>query len=209
MESVISGGRFLTRLHLRENGFVRGVGTRTYTKNFMNTSKLDPFSENIVFVDTEFSSLDPYVGEILSVGIVKYSGEELYFELECEGNIDPWVKDYILPLLQGEKIPREEGVKRIKEFIGDSKPYMVSYVNQFDAIYLYKLTGTNTNPFHWLPIDFASMLFAFHMDPESYYWADKSNFYKEIGVDHAKYRGHHALDDAKLLREVYLKMVQA
>ncbi len=62
-------------------------------------------------------------------------------------------------------------------------------------------------PFHWIPIDFASILFGFGVSPESYYHGDKNNFYHELGIDHTKYREHHALDDTKLLREVYLKLV--
>jgi DNA polymerase III epsilon subunit-like protein len=44
---------------------------------------LEPYEKkNIVFIDTEFTDLDPYKGELLSVGIVKLSGEELYIEFE-------------------------------------------------------------------------------------------------------------------------------
>lgn len=35
---------------------------------------------------------------------------------------------------------------------------------------------------------------------------DKKNFFKQIGIDTSKYNLHNALDDAKILREVYLKM---
>ena len=36
------------------------------------------FSKNIIFIDTEFSTLDPCKGEILSIGIVKLSGENTW-----------------------------------------------------------------------------------------------------------------------------------
>ena len=163
------------------------------------------FSKNIIFLDTEFSSLNPYKGEILSIGLVKLDGEELYIELEYDGKVDEWVEKNIIPSLKNPKVSRKEAIQRIKEFIGDTKPYMVSYVNQFDAIYWYKLFGIGNNPCHWIPIDFASILFALGINPERYNWEDKDNFYKEIGIDHSKYKKHHALDDAKLLREVYLK----
>lgn len=167
------------------------------------------FSNNIIFLDTEFSSLNPYKGEILSIGLVKLNGGELYMELEYNGEIDEWVKENVTPFLMEEKVNREEAVRRIKKFVGDKKPYMLAYVNQFDAIYLYKLFKIENNPFHWIPIDFASMLFAFRINPERYNWEDKDNFYQEIGINHNKYRKHHALDDAKLLRQVYLKFVDA
>jgi len=173
------------------------------------------FSNNIIFLDTEFSSLDPYKGEILSIGLVKTNGEELYLELEYEGEVDEWVKVNIIPTLKEQKVKRGEAIKIIKDFIGDTKPYMVGYVNHFDSIYwhkLYKSAGFKDNPFYWIPIDFASMLFALGINPEimsqNYYSEDKINFYKKIEVDITKYKQHHALDDAKLLREVYLKLVK-
>jgi hypothetical protein len=44
----------------------------------VHTIAMQPFeAENILFIDTEFSDLDPYIGEILSIGMVKLSGEEL------------------------------------------------------------------------------------------------------------------------------------
>ena len=164
-----------------------------------------PFSQNIVFYDTEFTSLDPYMGEILSVGLVKLSGEELYLELEYDGEVSDWVRDNLLHTLTKEKVSREEAKVTIKEFLGPDKPYMMAYVNQFDAIYTYKLFGIDPQPFHWLPIDFASMLFAHGYDPELL--CDFSKTAEVLGIDHAAYQQHNALDDAKFLREAYLKLV--
>ncbi len=165
-----------------------------------------PFSDNVIFIDTEFSSLDPYKGEILSIGLVKPNGEELYVELEYEGEVDEWVKDNIIPALTEPKLSREVAVRKVNAFIGTAEPYMVGYVNQFDTVYASKLCQTDSDPLYWLPVDFASMLFAFGINPESYNWKNKDNFYKEIGIVPGKYRKHHALDDARLLREVYLKL---
>ncbi len=173
---------------------------------------MKPFSDNIIFLDTEFSSLDPYKGEILSIGLVKMNGEELYLELEYDGEVDKWVKENVIPILRETKVGRKEVVRQIKNFVGNTKPYVIGYVNQFDSVYwskLYKSSGVEENPFYWIPIDFASILFALGINPESYYSEDKDNFYKEIGVDAKKYKQHHALDDAKLLREVYFKLVEA
>lgn len=156
------------------------------------------FSNNIIFLDTEFSTLDPYKGEILSIGLVKSNGEELYLELEYNGEVSNWVKENVIPLLQNKKVERQEAVRKIKEFVGNSKPYAISHVNQYDTIYLYKLLGLGNggeNPFFWMPVDFASILFGMGIDPES-----------DWGVDKTKYREHHALDDAKLLREAYLRI---
>ncbi len=165
-----------------------------------------PYTENIIFFDTEFSSLDPYKGEILSIGMVKPNGEELYLEIEYDGPVDPWVKQNIIPTLKESKINRREAINKIREFVGGNHPYIVSYVNQYDVIYTYKLFGKEEKPFYWLPIDFASILFSLGINPEAYYPGDKENFFKQIGIDASKYQMHNALDDAKLLKEVYMKM---
>ena len=85
-------------------------------------------------------------------------------------------------------------------------PYIVANVNQYDVIYSYKLFGKGKEPFYWLPIDFASILFGMGINQESYYPDDKKNFFKKIGINASKYKRHNALDDARLLRDVYLKM---
>jgi len=169
---------------------------------------MKPFSKNIIFVDTEFSSLNPYEGEILSIGMVKLNGEELYSELKYNGKVDKWVAKNIIPNLKDVKVTRKKAIAKINDFVTEKEPFMVSYVNQFDTIYLYKLFGTGNEPFYWIPIDFASILFALGLSPESYDRKNKHNFYKKLGVDCSKYREHNALDDAKLLREVYLKMLK-
>lgn len=160
-----------------------------------------PFSKNIVFLDTEFSTLDPYKGEILSIGIIKLSGEELYLELEYDGPVSDWVKENIIPTLKGPKISREEAKNKIKEFIGNRKPYMVGFVNQLDTAYFYKLFGIENQPCFWLPLDFASMIFASGKDPE-----DLFGLAKELKIGKKDYKMHNALDDARLLRDVYVKL---
>lgn len=168
----------------------------------MNPAK--PFSNNIIFLDTEFSSLDPYEGEILSIGLVKLNGEELYLELEHWGEIDEWVKQNVLPKFTQEKVSRKKAIAKINQFVGKKKPYLVAYVNQFDAVYLYKLFGVGDHPFHWLPIDFASFLFFCGIDPEAICSNDKK-FFERIGMEPS--HSHHALEDAGNLRNIYLKLV--
>lgn len=168
---------------------------------------MKPYSENIVFFDTEFSTLNPYEGEILSLGLVKFSGEELYVEVEHRGAVAPWVEKHVAPYFSGEKVSRQEAVRRVREFIGGGKPYVVANVNQYDTLYWYKLLGQEQeNPFNWLPVDFTSMVFALGLDPQ---WKQNRRFLAGLGIDSALYRSHHALDDARLLREVYLKLLKS
>lgn len=48
--------------------------------------------KEIIFLDTEFSSLDPYKGKILSIGMVKDNGTEFYIEIEYDGEVSDWVR---------------------------------------------------------------------------------------------------------------------
>lgn len=172
----------------------------------MEETKPKPFSDNIIFYDSEFSSFDPVRGEILSIGMIKMNGEELYLELEYKGEVDPWVKDNVLPYLSGEKINDQEALVKIKAFAGSSTPFLLSYVDNYDAVYLKKIVGLEKNNiFHWMSIDIASMFFALGLNPGDFGDADKSGLFEKMGIDWKKYREHHALDDAKLLREFYMK----
>ncbi len=158
---------------------------------------VNPYSDNVVFVDTEFSGLEFYLGELISIGLVKLSGEELYLELEYSGPVNEFVQREVLPKLRGPKVAPREAAARIKAFVGDGKPYMVSEAGHYDALYVYKLFGIEEQPFNWVPLDFASMLFSHGIVPE--------DVGRHFGVDRRKFRNDHALDDARFLREVYVR----
>jgi len=164
------------------------------------------FSDNIIFFDTEFTNIDSEIGEIMSIALVKQNGEELYLELNYnEMTVHPWVKDNVVPYLSGNKVSHEEAVKQIWDFIGrgEEKPFLMAYVNQFDSIYWYRLfTDPKDHPVFWIPIDFASILFSFGINPEIMRVED---FFKWLEVDKSMYHKHNALDDAKLLKDTYTK----
>jgi|SRR3989344_3489231 len=173
-------------------------------------NQFKPFSNNIIFFDTEFSSNDLSIGELLSIGVVKMSGEELYIEFKYSGPVSSWVKKYIIPTLKGQKVGKDTAIKKIAKFVGKNKPYLISYVIPYDSVYLHKLFGSkdfDKMPFHAWPIDFASVLFSIGLNPDSLKSANLTKFAKEVGVDVSKYKLHNALDDARLLREVYLKVI--
>lgn len=171
---------------------------------------MKPFSDNVIFWDTEFTSLNPYKGELLSLAFVKPTGEELYLELDYQGEMDPWVVANVVPTLNQPKVSAEEAIAKIFAFMGSSKPYLVSYVNQFDTVYLYKLLKTDNTtkdyPFNWIQIDIASMLFGTGVDPQKFSIRKPGNLAEQFGIDFSKYREHNALDDARLLRDIYLKL---
>jgi len=84
---------------------------------------------------------------------------------------------------------------------------VVAYVNQFDMMYFYKLFGLENfnEKFEWIPIDFASILFSQGINPEILVEREK-RYFDKLQINLLKYHQHNALDDAKLLREVYLKL---
>ena len=160
---------------------------------------MTPYSDNVVFVDTEFSGLEFYLGELVSIAVVKLSGEELYLELEHAGTVTEFVRREVLPKLTGPKVTPAEAAARIKAFVGDGRPYMVSDGGHYDALYVNKLFGIEDQPFNWVPLDFASMLFAHGIKPRT------DELAKRLGVDRGRFRSDHALDDARFLRELYLR----
>ncbi len=166
-----------------------------------------PSFDNLIFFDTEFTNLDARKGELLSIGLVKPNGEELYLEFEHAGPLDPWVEEHVMPFLEGITFSKTEACKLIREFMGDSHPYIVAYVNQFDAVYWYDLFGSAQNhPAYWIPIDFASILFAYGFPPNS---MGNHKFIKSLGITpDDTHKEHNALDDARMLRKVYSKFFE-
>lgn len=162
-------------------------------------------NKNMIFFDTEFTHLDPKIGELLSIGMVKEDSEELYLEIDYVGEVHPWVKKKVLPHLTGNKIGKKEAREKITEFVGEGKPYLMAYVNQFDAIYWYDLfKDPKEHPAFWIPLDFASILFAHGYDPES---MRKDSFFEMLNIDRAHVTQHNALHDARLLAETYKKFI--
>lgn len=173
---------------------------------------LIPHSDNVIFYDGEFTSLNPYTGELLSVGMVKPNGEELYLEIEAKGEVSEWDKEHVLPYLSGNYISRKEAKKRITQFLGNDQPYLVCFVPQYDMVFLHKLFNVGDEeqgdlPYHWMPIDLASILFARGMNPH-HLSEEGVGFLETMGLDPASYRKHNALDDAKLVRDVYFYLVK-
>ena len=169
------------------------------------------YSDNVIFFDGEFTSLDPNNGRLISLALVRTNGESLYLELDPgDAPIDPWVVDHVMPYLSGAMITDEEAKKKISKFVGKSQPFLVAKVNQFDWIFLTKLVGLSKKDggggiFQWIPIDFASLLFDRHIDPTT----PSTHLAKELGAGIPEgYQYHHALSDALLLRVLYQKLAE-
>jgi DNA polymerase III epsilon subunit-like protein len=85
--------------------------------------------------------------------------------------------------------------------------------DKFDISCLYKLYDIGErNPkdmkWNWNSVDFRSILFAVGKDPANMSTTHEPNLYQELGINYKGFRDHHALDDAKLLREVYLELTK-
>ncbi len=167
-------------------------------------------SQNLIFIDTEFTSLDPSVGEILSIGIVKPTGESLYIELAYEGPVDPWVRRHILPMLTAPKVSKDEAKQQIKKFLGRKNPFAIAYVDNYDSLYMVKLFGVGRLPFRWMTIDFSSILFAHGIDPTKMLASesDAKQLYRSLGIDLTQYTAHYALDDARLLKDAWVALTK-
>ena len=97
--------------------------------------RITPYEPSeIIFIDTEFSDLDPMTGEIVSLGIVTLSGDELYLELEAPATSSEWVRKHILPTLTQPKVSVEQAKQLVHHFIGPRQPYAVAFVDNDDVI---------------------------------------------------------------------------
>lgn len=83
------------------------------------------------FLDTEFNG---YLGELISLALVREDGESLYIIYKIASELDPWVRDNIIPILLSDKCEnrifastRLEGANAISKFLkGDSVPYIIT-----------------------------------------------------------------------------------
>ncbi len=171
---------------------------------------LKPFSDDIVFFDAEFTGHDIANDNLMAIGMVSLDGErEMYFELEYDENfVNDWVRENVVPYLTGNKISHEDARKQIGDFCGKSDPHLVATVNQYDMAFWHKLFAGEKEPIHRIPIDFASMLFAVGLTPAREIDGEKANFYAQFGIDLNNYKVHNALDDAKLMRDLYITLSQ-
>lgn len=151
-------------------------------------------------MDGEFCRLSSDGIKFLSIAFISDKGDKLYMEIEQEKvDIDPWVTENVLPLLQEEKVTGEEAKIQIKKFVeknyGDEKPVVVADVNQFDWMGICGLFGVWDIPFFYIPLDFSTVLYTKGIDID----ADRNILLHKWGLANKTYRKHHALDDAEQL----------
>jgi DNA polymerase III epsilon subunit-like protein len=160
-----------------------------------------------VFLDTEFSGLDLPSPSLISLGLVTLSGEELYIELE---GIEPeacssFVRSHVLSHLgePGTRLSIAAAADKVKAFIErlPGELTLVSDAPQFDFAYVKALLAGR-----W-PANLRRKAFPFSLDrlgPAAYHAA------RGAFADASRtLRPHHALDDARLLKAVWIAASQA
>jgi hypothetical protein len=89
------------------------------------------------FLDTEFIESGRFKPlELLSIGIVSEDGRELYVEHRDADTTDAnqWVRDNVLPHLQGPRLSMGSIQERILAFVGDGKPEFWGYYADYDWV---------------------------------------------------------------------------
>lgn len=164
------------------------------------------------FYDTEFIE-DGKTIDLISIGIVAEDGRE-YYAISKEfkpRKASQWVKDNVLkflpprrpsfydsPRIKGESLAwkkREQIAQDIIEFVGEDEPEFWAYYADYDHVALCQLFGTMMD----LPKG----------------WPMYTRDLKQLLDDHGNPKmtkpkdEHHALADARWVKEVYAKLTQA
>ena len=181
------------------------------------------YSKNIIFMDGEFTELNENGTKFISIALIKPKGEK-YYAINSEYNSEKcseWVQENVLIPLYIQTISGDVRNKcnalnfhkligksekqiatEIRNFVGDEKPYLIADVNQFDWMGICGLFGIYNIPFHYIPIDFASILWSKGIDPD----VDRIEFARKNGIDVSNFKKHNALDDTRVLKALYEKM---
>lgn len=74
-----------------------------------------------LFLDTEFNG---FQGELLSMALVPehIDGQEFYVELEFKGQLDPWVRDNVVPQMFLTPVTKSQFQKQLKDYLYKAGP---------------------------------------------------------------------------------------
>ncbi len=169
------------------------------------------YSDNIVFLDGEFAKILPgHATQLLSIGLIAPTiftgsgkrirpGSELYLEVEPEEKFQGWLERNPIPYLDGEYMPRDAAATIIKDFLGGTKPFLVTDANPDEWMALCNLFGSTDLPFDETPVNFANLLRAAGIDPD----IDRYALASRYNIDMEYLRKGYALDDAYILMTLY------
>lgn len=150
---------------------------------------------SLVFFDTEFLQDGSGKIDLVSIGLVKDTGETLYCESNefNEAKANDFVKREVLPKLgpREKRMPRSQIKDAIIQFVGRDIPTWVAYNASYDGVCLFELFGTFEN----LPQGWPNSVWDLKQDRLRLGKPDLPN-------QDAK-GGHNALADAMWLKDVY------
>lgn len=144
-----------------------------------------------IWFDTEFIE-DGKTIDLISIGMVRDDGAELYLE---SSEVDwrkasTWVLENVHPHLFGQQYSRKEIAQLVLSFAGES-PEFWAYYADYDWVVLCQLYGTMMDlPKGW-PMFCRDLKQAMHG-------------VLEAEVPHQSMQEHHALADARWVRDTYL-----
>lgn len=155
----------------------------------------------ILFLDTEFTGLGQRWPRLISIGLVSEDGQhEFYAELTAEGYMpkcDGWVKENVLPLLNGGDcvMQPDELRQRLAVWISALGDVQIGTDSRTD----FDLIRATLDPWpaniHSKMLHLASQDFAEAVD--------------KIQAENKNFRQHHALDDAKANRLAWMALADA
>ena len=99
-----------------------------------------------IWFDTEFIE-DGQTIDLLSIGMINEAGDKLYLEsADCDrSKASEWVKDNVLPHMNGPNVSREHIARSVKSFAG-AAPEFWAYYADYDWVALCQLCLLYTSP---------------------------------------------------------------
>lgn len=150
------------------------------------------------FLDTEFFD-DGTTVHPISIGIVREDGKEIYIEIQSawRNNCDKWILENVaIHLESAHGMEKQQAAIAIKEFIGSDPAEFWAYWSAYDWVVMCQVFGglmklpKNVSP--WIR-DLA--------------WLDPSlEKIRALKINNP--RPHHALSDARELRDQYLALYE-
>ncbi len=154
------------------------------------TFRADP-TQTYVFLDSEFTNFTS--PQLISVGAVATDSTAFYAEIEGwdRKGASPFVVETVMPLLDGDAVPRSLGAEALTDWLAERARRMPTTIvsdSGFDRWALAELFGGESLPVNvrWqrMPVPYEAM---------------------DEATQQLKLRRHHALDDARALRHLVLE----
>lgn len=101
-------------------------------------------------IDCEFIDT-PTCSELISLAIVAEDGGHRYFEFVYpEHELTPWLREHVIPHLDGRRITKPAAAAEILRFIGNDRPEFWCYYGSYDWYWFCRLFGGFMNiPQRW------------------------------------------------------------